>query len=34
MLILAREGERFVLLNAGPIPASAWVLAISQPAGE
>ena len=34
MLILAREGERFVLLNAGPIPATAWVLAITQPAGE
>jgi hypothetical protein len=34
MLILAREGERFVLLNAGPIPAAVWVLAITQPAGE
>jgi hypothetical protein len=34
MLILAREGGRTVLLNAGPIPAAAWVLAVTQPAGE
>jgi hypothetical protein len=34
MLILARDGERIALLNAGPLPSTVWVLAIRLGAGQ